>query len=144
MNYSELLSTFLIDLQSFVRRRLSIPGASFSQIIAMSVIPSSGIEMTELAKKIGIDNSTATRLIIGLEKKSWVYREKSSEDRRSVKVFIGSLGAEIQQSLNDQYIELGLSLEKKIGSSNSQDVIEKISTLHWEILKIKLLPKKIV
>ena len=39
MNYSELLSSFLIDLQSLHRKNVSIGGASFPQILALSIIP---------------------------------------------------------------------------------------------------------
>ena len=68
MNYGELLSILLIDLQSIFRKNVVVKGASFQQLIALSIIPNDGIEMSLLARKIGIDNSTATRLVIGLEK----------------------------------------------------------------------------
>ena len=64
MNYGELLSSFLVDLQSLFRQNIAIEGATFPQILALSTIPDDGIEMSALSKKIGIDNSTATRLII--------------------------------------------------------------------------------
>ncbi|MBT6866739.1 MAG: hypothetical protein HOA19_05265, partial [Candidatus Marinimicrobia bacterium] len=63
MNYGELLSSFLVDLQSLYRQNISISGASFPQIIAISIMPDDGIEMSVLSKKVGIDNSTATRLV---------------------------------------------------------------------------------
>ena len=69
MNYGELLSSFLVDLQSFFRKNISIPGASYQQILGISVIPINGITMTEMSNKIGVDNSTLTRLVNGLEKK---------------------------------------------------------------------------
>ena len=67
MSYGEILSSFLIDLQSIFRKKIKVKNASFQQIIALATIPSKGIEMTPLAKRIGIDNSTATRLIKGLK-----------------------------------------------------------------------------
>ena len=70
MNYGELLNIFLIDLQSIFRKNVVVKGASFQQLMALSIISDDGIEMSHLAKKIGIDNSTATRLVIGLEKKT--------------------------------------------------------------------------
>ena len=86
MNYSELLSSFLIDLQSLYRKNISISGASFPQILALSIIPDDGIEMSALSKKIGIDNSTATRLVMGLEKKGWVNRRSANYDKRVIQV----------------------------------------------------------
>ena len=52
MNYSELLSSFLIDLQSLYRKNVSISGASFPQILALSIIPDDGIECPHYQKKL--------------------------------------------------------------------------------------------
>ena len=86
MNYGELLSSFLVDLQSVYRNNINIEGASFPQVLAISIIPDDGIEMSALSKKIGIDNSTATRLVMGLEKKGWVNRRSANYDKRVIQV----------------------------------------------------------
>ena len=39
MNYGELLSHFLVDLQSIYRKNISIQGASFPQVLTISIIP---------------------------------------------------------------------------------------------------------
>ena len=52
MNYGELLSSFLVDLQSIYRKNISIEGASFPQILALSIIPDDGIEMSVLSQKL--------------------------------------------------------------------------------------------
>ena len=44
--------------------------------------------MSNLSLRLGIDNSTTTRLIIGLEKKDWVIRKKNQSDHRVVVVFL--------------------------------------------------------
>jgi len=75
MNYSEIFTTFLIDLQSYLRRRISYSGASYQQLIAIIVIPDDGIEMNQLASKIGIKNSTLTRLVDGLKHKKWIKKK---------------------------------------------------------------------
>ena len=75
MNYGEVLHALSIDLQSFFRRNIKLDGASFSQTMALVIIPDEGIEMSSLSKRLGLDTSTVTRLIIGLEKKAWVIRK---------------------------------------------------------------------
>ena len=95
MNYGELLSIFLIDLQSIFRKNIVVKGASFQQLLALSVIPDDGIEMSPLARKIGIDNSTATRLVIGLEKKGWTIRKTSLHDKRVIQVFLTEQGDKV-------------------------------------------------
>ena len=138
MNYNELISSFLIDLQSYFRRNVSYPRATQQQILSILVIPFDGIEMTQLAKKIGIKNSTLTRLVDGLIKKNWALKKPIKNDRRIIKVFLSKRGMKVQNDLNFQISEAGSELEKSLGEDISQNVIEKVSLLHWEIVKSHL------
>ncbi|MDA9656553.1 MarR family transcriptional regulator [Candidatus Marinimicrobia bacterium] len=138
MNYNELISSFLIDLQSYFRRNISYPRATQQQILSILVIPFDGIEMTQLAKKIGIKNSTLTRLVDGLIKKNWALKKPIKNDRRVIKVFLSKSGMKVQNDLNFQISEAGSELEKSLGEDISQNVIEKVSLLHWEIVKSHL------
>ena len=130
MNYSELLSSFLIDLQSLYRKNVSISGASFPQILALSIIPDDGIEMSALSKKIGIDNSTATRLVMGLEKKGWVNRRTANYDKRVIQVTLTQDGDEIQTQLEQQFDSLGAAIEKEVDPLDRNEMIEYVSSLH--------------
>ena len=138
MNYNELISSFLVDLQSYFRKKVSYPGATSQQILSIIVIPDDGIEMTHLAKKIGIKNSTLTRLVDGLIKKNWVLKKPTKKDLRVMKVFLSRRGIKVQNDLNFQISNAGRELEKSLGKDISQNVIEKVSLLHWEIIKSQL------
>ena len=144
MNYSELLSSFLIDLQSLYRKNVSISGASFPQILALSIIPDDGIEMSALSKKIGIDNSTATRLVMGLEKKGWVNRRTANYDKRVIQVALTQDGDEIQTQLERQFDSLGAAIEKEVDPLDRNEMIEYVSSLHWILSKLILKNDKIV
>ena len=144
MNYSELLSSFLIDLQSLYRKNVSINGASFPQILALSIIPDDGIEMSALSKKIGIDNSTATRLVIGLEKKGWVNRRSANYDKRVIQVALTQDGDEIQTQLEQQFDSLGAAIEREVDPLDRNEMIEYVSSLHWILSKLILKNDKIV
>ena len=144
MNYSELLSSFLIDLQSLYRKNVSISGASFPQILALSIIPDDGIEMSALSKKIGIDNSTATRLVMGLEKKGWVNRRTANYDKRVIQVALTQDGDEIQTQLEQQFDSLGAAIEKEVDPLDRNEMIEYVSSLHWILSKLILKNDKIV
>jgi DNA-binding MarR family transcriptional regulator len=137
MNYNELISSFLVDLQSYFRKKVSYPGATSQQILSIIVIPNDGIEMAHLAKKIGIKNSTLTRLVDGLIKKNWVLKKPTKQDLRVIKVFLSRRGIKVQNDLNFQ-ISIAIELEKSLGKDISQNVIEKVSLLHWEIIKSQL------
>ena len=144
MNYSELLSSFLIDLQSLYRKNVSISGASFPQIMALSIIPDDGIEMSALSKKIGIDNSTATRLVMGLEKKGWVNRRSATYDKRVIQVTLTKDGDEIQIQLERQFDSLGAAIEREVDPLDRNEMIEYVSSLHWILSKLILKNDKIV
>jgi DNA-binding MarR family transcriptional regulator len=144
MNYSELLSSFLVDLQSLYRQNISIEGASFPQVLALSIIPDDGIEMSVLSKKIGIDNSTTTRLIMGLEKKGWVERNPAHFDKRVIQVFLTVKGEAIQSQLESQFDKLGAAVEKEVDPLDRNEMIEFVSSLHWILSKLILRDEKIV
>ena len=54
---------------------------TYSQVLAIISIPNDGIEMSELARKLGLDNSTVTRLIVRLEKKVGLLESKAEETK---------------------------------------------------------------
>ena len=138
MNYGEILSLFLIDLNSLFRNNIKIGDASFQQLIALSIIPSAGIEMTPLAKKIGIDNSTLTRLITRLEKNGWVKREVSHNDKRVINVMLTKTGNRLQNYLEKQYEKIGDRIEQLVDPLERQTTIQHIQSLHWILLKMIL------
>ena len=144
MNYGELLSIFLIDLQSIFRKNVVVKGASFQQLLALSVIPDDGIEMSPLARKIGIDNSTATRLVIGLEKKGWTIRKTPLHDKRVIQVFLTEQGDIVQNKLEKKFERIGAVIEKEVNPLDRHEIIEYVSSLHWILSKIILNNNKIV
>ena len=79
MHYGEFISSFLIDLQRLFRSNILIKDMTYSQVLAIISIPNDGIEMSELARRLGLDNSTVTRLIVRLEKKVGLEENKAEE-----------------------------------------------------------------
>ena len=138
MSYGEILSSFLIDLQSVFRKKIKIKNASFQQIMALSTIPSKGIEMTPLAKKIGIDNSTATRLIKRLEDSGWVNRVVSPHDKRVIEVRLTNAGSNMQIEIEKQCDKIGEMIEKSVNRIDRQTVHDSIQSLHWVLIKMDL------
>ena len=138
MNYGEVLHALSIDLQSFFRRSIKIDDASFPQILALAVVPDDGIEMSSLSKRLGLDSSTVTRLIIGLEKKGWAVRKKQKKDNRIIKVFLTSAGEEKQSQLEDKIDKLGSLVEKETDPLDRSELLEYLWSAHWTISKLLL------
>ena len=122
MQLGELLSSLFINLQALIKRDVNLGRASFPKIIALSIIPPDGLEMSALAKKMGIDNSTATRLVIGMEKAGWVNRESSLYDKRVNQVYLTKKGYFLQSNLEEQFELIGKVVEESLNPSDKVNI----------------------
>ena len=136
MQLGELLSSLLVNLQALIKREVNLGRASFPKIIALSIIPHDGLEMSVLAKRIGIDNSTATRLVIGMEEAGWVNRESHSNDKRVTQVFLTKRGYSLQSELEEQFALIGKVVEKSLNPSDKVNISDSLSSLNWALLKL--------
>ena len=135
MYYGEFLSSFLIDLQRLFRLDISIKDITYSQVLAIISIPNDGVEMSELARKLGLDNSTVTRLIVRLEKKDWVGREKSKRDKRAIKVFLKTKGLVIQEDIEKKIESIGEKIKMEIDDEKRESILEHLYTFQWGLRK---------
>ena len=136
MQLGELLSSLLVNLQALIKREVNLGGASFPKIIALSIIPLDGLEMSALAKRMGIDNSTATRLVIGMEVAGWVYRESNLYDKRVTQVFLTKKGYSLQSDLEEQFALIGKVVEESLNPSDKVNISDSLSSLNWVLLKL--------
>jgi len=136
MQLGELLSSLFVNLQALIKREVNLGRASFSKIIALSIIPPDGLEMSALAKKLGIDNSTATRLVIGMEKAGWVNRKSSLYDKRVNQVFLTKRGYFLQSNLEEQFELIGKIVEGSLNPSDKVNISDTLSSLNWVLLKL--------
>ena len=135
MHYGEFISSFLIDLQRLFRLDIYIKDMTYSQVLAIISIPNDGIEMSELAQKLGLDNSTITRLIVRLEKKGWVGREQSRRDKRAIKVFLKTKGLTIQQDIEKKIESIGEKIKMEIDDEKRESILEHLFTFQWGLRK---------
>ena len=136
MQFGELLSSLLINLQALIKREVSLGRASFPKIIALSIIPPDGLEMSALAKRMGIDNSTATRLIAGMEVVGWVNRQSHLHDKRVIQVFLTKRGYSLQSDLEEQFALVGKVVEESLNPSDKINISDSLSSLNWALLKL--------
>ena len=136
MQLGELLSSLLVNLQSLMKTEVNLGRASFPKIIALSIIPPDGLEMSALAKRMGIDNSTATRLVVGMEIAGWVNRQPYSHDKRVTQVFLTKKGYSLQSDLEEQFALIGNIVEESLNPSDKVNISDSLSSLNWVLLKL--------
>ena len=135
MNHGELFTSFLIDLQRIFRTKIVPKELSYSQILAILVIPDDGIEMSELAWVMGLENSTVTRLIARLETNGFVKREKSRVDKRSIIVFLKNKGLIIQKNIEKKSDLIGQEIFLNDVPNQKETVLENLSLFQWALKK---------
>ena len=135
MNYSEFLFQLFCNLKVLYQKNLKLPNISFQQILAIANIDDEGLEMSSLSKTLGIDNSTGTRLIDGLETKGLVRRVRDKLDSRIVKIFLTSRGRKIYTSIEFQLEKIGNKIENKNNLKTKEELLELGISLNWAITK---------
>ena len=136
MQLGELLSSLLVNLQTLIKQEVKLDKASLPRIIALSIIPPDGLEMSALAKRMGIDNSTATRLVIGLEKTGWVNRQSTFYDKRVIQVLLTKKGYSLQCELENKFELIGKVVEGSLNPSEKVNISDSLSSLNWVLLKL--------
>ena len=137
MEFGELLKQFLIDLQSLFRTRTKQLNLTLPQIMLISSIPTDGIDMTTLAQRIGVDNSTLTRLIDVLLRKQLVEKSKNPLDGRSFILSLTTNGEKLQSKVETEIDKFGSNLYSSIPIEDQEEVKEVLSSLHWVISKYR-------
>ena len=138
MEFGELLKQFLIDLQSLFRTSTKKLNVTLSQITLISSIPIDGITMSTLSHRIGVDNSTLTRLIDILIRNKIVRKIKNPKDSRSFIILLTKNGEKLQYKIEQEIDRFGSKLYNKIPIEDQDEIKEVLSTLHWLISKYRL------
>ena len=138
MEFAELLKQLLIDLQAIFRKNNKELPISFSQVIVISSIPNDGINMSLLSYRIGVDNSTLTRLIDILIKNNYVIKIKNPKDKRSTIVSLTKDGGEILNKIESNIDSFSKKIYNHFPMEDKIKIKDILSALHWNVSKYKL------
>ena len=138
MEFAELLKQLLIDLQSIFRKNNKELPISFSQVIVISSIPNDGINMSLLSYRIGVDNSTLTRLIDILIKNNYVIKIKNPKDKRSAIVSLTRDGRELLNKIESNIDSFSEKIYNHFPMEDKIKIKDILSALHWNVSKYKL------
>ena len=124
----DLTSTFT----SIFRKISKNHEISLSQGLILLLVDNEGSPMSHLAYQVGLDASTMTRNIEKLEKRHFVYRERSTKDTRKVLVFKSPKGKNLINTLEEK-----MELLFKEPIKNKIDMENKLNKITWYLMKIK-------
>ena len=135
MECGELIKQYLLSLLTVFRKKIRGKKYTLPQILILSAIPDKGMDMTSLAEKIGVDNSTATRIIDGMGRLDLVRKRKSHSDRRITIVSLTEKGEHASEEIEKKLDKIGEEIFARIPMEQQDDIKEALLSFHWTLLK---------
>ena len=138
MEFGELLAVFLIDLLALFRKQAAGSELTLPQVLLLSSIPEEGTDMSGLSRSLGVDNSTATRLIDVMVRQGWIKKVRDENDKRVTRITLTSSGETLRSGIDEKIDIFGRKLYESIPLEDRDEVMEVLSLLHWKLVKMHL------
>ena len=135
MECGELIKQYLLNLLVVFRKNIRGQKYTLQQILILATIPDKGMDMTSLAEKIGVDNSTVTRLIDGMVRQNLVEKKKSYLDKRITIVSLTEKGNQASEEIENKLDIIGEEIFNQIPMEHQDDIKEALLSFHWTLLK---------
>jgi DNA-binding MarR family transcriptional regulator len=110
------LRKLIVDLRRFEEKLKKKTGLTVNEALLLCLVQRKKQEPTLLAEELDLSPSRLSRILDSLEKKNFISRKISSEDRRSVSVNLTTLGLEAANEINCTNIKLPEYLKVAIES----------------------------
>jgi len=142
MEVGELLTDLTLTLSALHRRSVSHTGLTVPQSFVLSIVPSEGVDMSTLALRLGLDNSTVTRLVATLEKKNYLERRREEHDGRVVSVYLTEQGEETVTLLELSEDKLGEIVLESIPEEKRAQLKEILEEFLWNLSREQMVGGK--
>jgi MarR family 2-MHQ and catechol resistance regulon transcriptional repressor len=106
MELQDALNELIRVYQFRDRKRICCHDVSVTQCYAMREMARSGpMTLSELAKRLYLDDSTASRVVDSLERKGYTNRRRDPKDARALRVELSPAGRELYDQIEADLIE---------------------------------------
>ena len=137
MRVAEVIRDLACQLQAFIRTLAGERNLSPTQAQILFTITADGISMSDLARRLGIDPSTMSRIVAMMNAHGWLDQNSSSDDKRVTLVTLSADGAELLDQLEH---DLQLRLDGALSDMDS-DALENLKRpledLAWRLMKVR-------
>ena len=133
MNIPELLTDLTTHYNALIRYYASRLSLTAPQAFHLLAVSTDGISMSNLAHKLGLDNSTLTRNIQKLETLELVLRKQDNFDKRVFRVHLTKKGRVIVEQFENLLLDLNYSMLKHIDLDDQENISEMLEKLVWSM-----------
>jgi DNA-binding MarR family transcriptional regulator len=128
--FARAVQTLARGLNRISRERARAGEVTPQQAETLQLIADRGAVSTSLlATLLGIDPSTASRNLTGLEKAGFITRKKGSDDARQTDVRLTPRGKRTADLVNDEALQVFNQLMEKLPRNERQRVMDAIEVL---------------
>ena len=135
MECGELIIQYLISLQAIFRKNIKEGRYTLSQVLILSIIPDIGMDMTTLSERIGVDNSTTTRLIGGMIRKGLIQKRKGVNDKRTTIITLTEKGELVSEKIELKIDQIGEEIFNHIPIESKENIKEALLSFNWSLVK---------
>lgn len=137
MDLSEQLRDINTQLTAIIRNIGANHGITFSQANILLAIPVDGLFSSQLAQKVGIEVSTATRNLKKLESLGYINREKNHHDRRKISILLTRDGEELVERLDLELDNVTFSLQQMMSIDEREAMTPVLESLTWNLIRYR-------
>ena len=134
MNLNESITSLFINLQSLYRKNIKIENLTFPQVLILYVLPEKGEQLSRLSFKIGVDISTMSRAIKGLERKGLLRKEYLKTDKRVISIIPQPKSKKVIAEITDKFDQINSLIENYVNKKEIYELEQDLHELNWIIL----------
>ena len=105
-------------------------GISLSVGYALLSIEKEGTPSTKLGPRMGMESTSLSRTLKGMEAQGFIERRADSEDKRRVRVFLTDDGLVARKQIKELVIELNARLHELLGEEAAAQLLEGLAKLN--------------
>ena len=108
-------------------------GIPFSYVFILLHTERSGTPSTKLGPKMGMESTSLSRSLRGLEEIGWIERRPDANDRRMMRVFLTKTGVDARRQARDLVVTVNQRLRALLGAESVDRLLNEMRRLN-EIL----------
>ncbi len=133
MNITELLTDLSSSTNAIIRKVASKFNLTSSQAFHLLSIPFDGIPMSDLALRLGLDNSTLTRNIQKLENMELVKRQSDNYDKRIHRIILTQKGSALLVLIEEKLEVQNSYILEMIDLDTQEHLLTLLEKLSWAL-----------
>ena len=137
VNHAEIITSLHINYIFLLKNISNKYFLTIPQSLCILSISSTGINQTDLSKKLSIDLSTLSRNLDKLITKNLIDKSLDAHDKRTYIINLTTSGNVLCQNLIDGLNNEFLHIIQNISIDDYDPILNYVSIMNWEIEKLK-------